>query len=306
MLSVQEVGTQILGGTPGKFYVLGGAEHGVKEKYIAILEQHYGNKIESPTVQELISMMSKKHIVPLQPTVYVVRYDESFVSSLSDATAKKIESTNIIGTIVCIYESPKHLTKLDKHLPNYTASIDAVSPQFIEKYLHTDFPKLPDRLIKAAVDMSTDYGQAKNICRCMSQVSPESLFSKSDEELAKLFGCNDASTEAQVRKGIASRQFNYLIAVSEKYPDDADRILYAILQTMIELDKLLDNSRVQSDIRDFVKLWTREDVYYMFMNTYSELNKLRSMSSYDANNSLIYLFGLLKFQRIPSPEVMKG
>ena len=306
MLSVQEVGTQILGGTPGKFYVLGGVEHGVKEKYIAILEQHYGNKIESPTVQELISMMSKKHIVPLQPTVYVVRYDESFVSSLSDATAKKIESTNIIGTIVCIYESPKHLTKLDKHLPNYTASIDAVSPQFIEKYLHTDFPKLPDRLIKAAVDMSTDYGQAKNICRCMSQVSPESLFSKSDEELAKLFGCNDTSTEAQVRKGIASRQFKYLVGVVEKYPEDADRILYAILQTMIELDKLLDNSRAQSDIRDFVKLWTREDVYYMFMNTYSELNKLRSMSSYDTNNSLIYLFGLLKFERIPSPEVMKG
>ena len=306
MLSVQEVGTQILGGTPGKFYVLGGVEHGVKEKYIAILEQHYGNKIESPTVQELISMMSKKHIVPLQPTVYVVRYDESFVSSLSDATAKKIESTNIIGTIVCIYESPKHLTKLDKHLPNYTASIDAVSPQFIEKYLHTDFPKLPDRLIKAAVDMSTDYGQAKNICRCMSQVSPESLFSKSDEELAKLFGCNDTSTEAQVRKGIASRQFKYLVGVVEKYPEDADRILYAILQTMIELDKLLDNSRAQSDIRDFVKLWTREDVYYMFMNTYSELNKLRSMSSYDTNNSLIYPFGLLKFERIPSPEVMKG
>lgn len=306
MLSVQELGTQILGGTPGKFYVLGGTEYGIKEKYISILKDHYGNKIEAPTVQELLNMMSKKHIIPLTPAVYVVRYDETFVSGLSDATAGKIKNTNIVGTIVCLYEAPKHITKLAKYLPDYTATIDAVSPQFVNKYLHQDFPRLADRFISVAVGAAANYSQAKNMCRCMNCVPAESLFALSDSEITRFFGCADLSTEAEIRKGVASRNFKYLLNVVEKYPDEGDRVVYAILQTMIELDKVLDNGHINSDVKEFAKHWTREDVYYMFMNTYEELIKLRSMSSYDVNNSLVYLFGLLKFQRIPSPEVMNS
>lgn len=307
MLSVQEIGTQILGGNPGKFYILGGTEYGIKEKYISILREYYkGNQVESPTVQDLINMMSKKHIIPLQPTVYVVRYDEGFVSSLSEAYANKLKGLNIIGTIVCVYENSKHINKCDKYLPEYTATIDAVSPQFVMKYLHSDFPTLPDNLIKIAVNISANYSQAKNICRSMSCVKPESLYKLSDGQIARLFGYEDSSTESQIRVGVASKHFNYLVAVAEKYPEESDRILYAILQTMIELDKAMDSTRVQSDVRPYLKLWTREDIYYMFMNTYEELYKLRSMSSYETTNSLIYLFGLLKFTRIPSPEVMKS
>ena len=94
--------------------------------------------------------------------------------------------------------------------------------------------------------------------------------------------------------------------VIENYDGDGDRILYAVLQTMIELDKLLDNSHIQSDLKPYIKLWTREDVYYMFMNSYLELQKLRSTSSYDVKNSITYLIGLLPFQRIPAPEVMNA
>jgi len=306
MLSVQELGTQILGGSPGKFYVLGGTEYGIKEKYIDILTQHYGKKVESPTVQELLNMMGKKHIVPLQPALYVVRYDDTFVSSLSDTTSDKIANTKIVGTIVCLYENAKHIAKLDKYIPNYTASIDAVSPQFIVKYLHQDFPRLADRLISVAVNSSENYSRAKNMCRCMNCIPAEKIFGLSDAEISRFFGCIDSSTESEVRKGVASRNFNYLVEVSEKYPDEGDRIVYAVLQTMIELDKVMDNGHIQSDVKQYVKLWTREDVYYMFMNAYQELTKLRSMSSYDVTNSLIYLFGLLKFQRIPSPEVMES
>ena len=41
MLSVQDVGTQILGGNPGKFYVLCGTEYGIKKKYIDVLNSYY-------------------------------------------------------------------------------------------------------------------------------------------------------------------------------------------------------------------------------------------------------------------------
>lgn len=306
MLTVQEIGTQILGNNPGKLYIFGGSEYGIKEKYIEMIAKHYNQPIiEAPTVNEILNMMGKKHIVPLTPCVYVVRYDESFVSTLSEAVAQKIKALNIVGTVVCLYEQSKHITKIDKFLPEYVATIDAVSPQFVTKYLHSDFPHLADNFIKVAVDASANYSQAKNMCRCMSMVPPAQLAKLSDAELRKMFGCFDTSTEAQIRIGVASRNFKHLLDVSAKYDDSPDRILYAVLSTMVEIDKVMDNSHLQSDVKQFVKLWTREDVYYMFMNTYDELIKLRSVSGYDVQNSLIYLFGLLKFQRIPSPEVMK-
>lgn len=304
MLTVQDVGTQILGNTPGKFYIFGGSEYGIKEKYIQILSEYHGDLIEAQSVLDVLSMMSKKHIVPLNPAVYVIRYDEGFVSSISDATEDKISTTNIVGTIVCIYESSKHMTKLSKYLPKYTVSIDAVSPQFVSKYLHSDFPKLADNCIEIAVKYSDNYSKAKNMCRCMNNVPAEKLLAMSDDQISKLFGCVDMSTEIQIRQGVASRNFKYLIDVVSNYEDQSDRIVYAVLQTMIELDKVLANSRIQSDVKQYANLWTQEDIYYMFMHAYDELYKLRSTSSYDVQNSLIYLFGLLKFQRIPGLEVM--
>ena len=304
MLTIQDLGLQLLGDSPGKFYILGGAEYGIKERYITLLRERYGNQTESASVKDVIDMLSKKHIIPLQPSVYVIRYDETFLSEASDLFAQKLARLKFDGTIVCLYEHPKHINKLDKYFPNYTASIDAVSPQFVAKYLKQEFPKLPDRFINIAIEHGDNYTQSQNMCRCMSAISPEALYSMSDVHIASLFGCSDVSTEAQIRQGVASRKFNQLIDAIENYDDSIDRILYTILQTMIELDKLLDNTRTQSDIRPYVKYWTRQDVYYMFMNTYAELKKSRSSSGYDIHLSLIYLFGLLKFQRIPSPEVM--
>lgn len=305
MLTVQQVGTDILGGTPKAFYIFGGLEYGIKEKYIEILAKHYGNLIECPNVQEVINMMSKKHIVPLKPAVYVIRYDEAFASALSDALAEKVKHLNVVGTIVVIYENSKHVTKMDKYLSDHTVSIDAVSPQFVFKYLRSDFPQLPERFINIAISATSSYGQAKNMCRCMNMASANKLSGMSDSEIVSMFGCVNTSTESQVRLGVASRNFKYLITVADKYADDTDRILYCVLQTMIELDKCLDNSYGQSDVKKYIKQWTREDVYYMFMHTYQELKKLRSMSSYDVQNSLMYLFGLLQFAKIPSLEVME-
>lgn len=304
MLTIQEVGQEVLTGTPKKFYVFVGSEYGVKEKYIELLSNHYGRKVESESVQDILNIMKTRHIIPLQPTLYVVRYDESFISTLSNSTAVTIANTNIVGTIVCIYEQAKHVNRLEKHLSNFTVSLDKVSPQFTKKYLKTDFSDLSDRFIDIAVQTASDYGQAKNMCRSMQLVPDNMLQTLSDTQVAQLFGYQSISTESLIRIGVASRNFSYLLNVIEDYEDAGDRVLYAILQTMIELDKLMDNSRTQSDIRNYVKCWTREDIYNMFMNTYDELTKLRSYSSYDVQNSIMYLLGLLQFKQIPSLEVM--
>ena len=61
------------------------------------------------------------------------------------------------------------------------------------------------------------------------------------------------------------------IPLYEKYPDNVDSMMYTILSTMIELDKLMDNSYAQSDIKMYLKRWTRQDIYYMFVNTHFEI-----------------------------------
>lgn len=305
MLTIQDLGMQILNHTPQKFYIFGGTEHGIKTRYLEELAKHYGESEEHTSVSDLISLMNTRHIIPLKPKLYIVRYDDVFQSQISEKTANRIKNTNILGTIVCIYSNPKVVSKMDKFLPEYTATIDAVSPQFVFKYLKADFPDLPDRLINVALKCSTDYGQAKSICNSMTFDTSE-INKLQDSEIERIFGYQTLSTQTQIRQGIAARNFNYLLDIMSRYDGELDSILYSILQTMIDIDKLMTSKFGNSDIRDYVKLWKPQDVYYMFMHTYDELKKLRSNSSYDISNSLIYLFGLLKFQSIPSIEEMKA
>lgn len=304
MISLQDAGTQILGGNPGKFYILLGEEYGVKTKYIEAMTAHYGEAIEAASVTEVLALFKTRHLVPLQPKLYIVRYDDGFVSSLTEAVAKQIHAAKIVGTLVCVYENAKHTAKLDKHLGDYTVLIDKVSPQFIRKYLHTDYPNLPDRLINIAESISANYGHARRICESMSNVDVSKIFQLTDSEIATLFGYSDTATEQEIKRGIAGRNFNYLIQLVDKYDGEVDTLLYAILSTMIEIDANMDNPRRQSDLREYIKRWTREDVYYMFSQTYEVLKKLRSITVADPKNLLVYLLGLLQFESIPSLEVM--
>lgn len=303
MISIQDLGMQILNHNPQKFYIFGGCEYGIKIRYIEELEKHYGNKEEYTSVSDLLNTMNVKHIIPLKPTVYIVRYDEIFASQISEKYANKIRRCNIVGTVVCIYDNPKIVTKMDKYIPEFTTTIDSVNPEFIKKYLKSDFPKINDRLLNVAVRCSTDYGQAKNICSSM-MFDLDHINHLSDIDIEILFGHQYISTTSQIRIGVASKNFGYLLKLIETYDGSLDTIIYTLLQTMIDLDKLQSNKYIQMDIKDYVKFWKREDIYYFFMHSYDQLKKLRSLSSYDASNSLIYLFGLLKFQNIPSLEDM--
>lgn len=304
MRSIQDVGTEILSRNPKSFYIFCGNEYGIKCKYLQMLKDFYNGFVEAESVSDVLNIMRTKHIFPLLPTLYIVRYDENFIQSISEKTSSEIHNTKIAGTIVCLYEQPKHCTKVDKYLGDYAVSMDTVSPQFIKKYLHSDFPNLPDMLIDIAISSSANYNQAQNICRSMQSVSAEDLCKLTSDEIAKLFGYVKVSEESQIKIGVASRNFVYLNDVISNYDKDVDSVLYAILSTMLELDKLLDNSRVQSLLKDYVNRWTREDIYYMFMHTYNELQRLRSSTIYDPKSILIYLIGLLQYGRIPSLEAM--
>lgn len=306
MISIQDLGLSILSDTPKHLYIIGGSEYGVKDKYIEKLTQLYGARSEYPDMDSIISLFSVKHLIPLKPQLYVVRYDEQFVSSINATLASKIKSLKIVGTVVCLYADPKQIEKLDKFLPESVAVIENVNPQFIEKYLHSDFPKLDDRSIHVATLAASNYGHARNICKSMSYADPEALAKMSDIQLATLFGCSQAVAEEEFRKYIAGKNFAALTKLLESYEGEYDSLLYTILQTMIDLEKVLSSKYANSDLKDFIKLWTVEDIYYMFMNTYDEISKLRSNTSADAKNSLIYLFGLLPFQRIPSTEALNA
>ena len=306
MISIQDLGMQILGGSPKKFYVLGGQEFGIKDKYIQHLVSVIGPIIECTSAADTLDQMHHKQIIPMDRGVYVVRYDEGFLSTLNENSEKYIESANIPGVMICLYENSKSFAKCEKYLPNYSASVDQVNIKFVRRYLHEDFPKLDDRSIEVAAASSTSYGHAKCICSAMSYATPESLARLSDANLMMMFGCNTFSDENELKLAIGSKNFVKLVKCADKYPDDADRILYTILQTMIELDKIKSSKYSDSILKQFDSKWTREDIYYMFMHAYSELYKLRSLSSYNVQDSLIYLFSVLTFQRIPAPEVLES
>lgn len=307
MISIQELGTTILSDKPNPFYVLGGAEHGVKDKYIDKLAELYGEKLEYPTVMSVIDMMNTRHLIPLKPTLYVVRYDESFANSVNATVATKIKKTKIVGTLVCIYNDDKQIAKIDKFLPECVGQIDAVNPKFIHKYLKSDFPKLDDKLITLAVKCGADYGHARTICKSLSFADSNKLAKMSEGSLVHLFGCNSAAEEKDIRLGVAARNFNYLIRVLSTYEGDKNALFYTILQTMIDMEKILTSKYSDLDIAEYKKFWKREDVYYMFMNTYNELTNSRSSDvSGDIDSRLTYLFALLTFKSIPSPEVMNA
>ena len=292
--------------SPKPFYAVGGSEYGIKDKYIDTLTQHYGKKEEYPSVSDCIDFLSVKHLIKVHPALYVIRYDENFVSSIDVETSRKIRSLRNIGTIFCVYSDPKHIAKLDKFIPEFTCSVDAVDFKYIEKYLHKDFPGLDDRSIKIAAKCSSNYGHARTICKSMINANPEILAKMPEDSIIKLFGCGTTSVESDIQKAIAGRNFVQAVNLIESYEGDFDSLIYTVLQTMIELEKILTSKYSESDLKDYVKFWKIEDIYHMFMNGYDQLEKLRSNTSTDVKSSLIYLFGLFTFKDVPSTEVMNS
>ena len=305
MRTIQDVGTEILSNNPKNFYIFGGSEYGIKRKYLSILHDYYGSSQECRSLDELLNSMSVHHFIPLEPTLYIVRYDEEFVSNLSESINDRIKSINIVGTIVCIYESDKHVNKLAKYLPDYVVKIDAVSDSHMIKYLKSDYPNLPDRFINLIVSHSYNYNDAYNICKSMSRIEPERWFGFSDKQILYMFGKQNISSDDSIRKGIAAKNFKFLVNALETYTGDYDKILYTILSTMLELEKSICSKFSSSDLKEFTKNWMDSDIYNLFMITYNEIGKLRTYAT-DVKSSILYLFCFLNFKHIPSVEYLES
>lgn len=293
---------EILGNTPRSFYVFGGSEYGIKRKYIECLTNYYkGNKVEATSMLDLINLMSVKHLVPLTPSVYVVRYDEVFLSQLNEPVASKLKSAKIVGTIVCIYEESKAITKLNKFFPDNVASIETVGSNMIAKYLHSDYPQLDDRFVQLAANMSENYGHAQCICNSMSHCRATILQGMTDVEIARLFGKEKVYTDRQLKEAIASRSFRAVLSCLPSFVDRLDSVIYSFLSVAVELDKIFDNRWVESELSKFAKKWTREDIYNLFMQSFHQLELIRSISA-DPTNCIYFLAALLHFKQIPSIE----
>ena len=75
---------------------------------------------------------------------------------------------------------------------------------------------------------------------------------------------------------------------------------------MIDLEKILSSKYSNSELKDYAKLWTVPDVYYMFNHTYNALDSIRSGAVVNIYDVLVYLGALLKFKNIPDLEVLAG
>ncbi|MCM1226162.1 MAG: hypothetical protein NC320_01895 [Clostridium sp.] len=306
MLSIQEVGQQVLTGKPKSFYIFIGEEYGIKEKYLDNLKNHYQDSSEISKVSELFEIMNHKRIIPLQPKLYIARYDEEFIQNMDKNTAaviSKMES-KIIGTLVCVYELPKHVNKCLKYLPDHTVSFDGINSNFIKKYLTVDFPSLESSLIDFSVQLHKDYKSAYNACISLSNADTDVLTKYNGTELSKALGTSFSASESQFRQGIASRNFGYCLSVVDNYNGDLNLLIYTFLSTMIDLEKLLSNPKQQSDLSKYNKCWNIADVYNMFMNVYNELEKSRSISTYDVYTRLVYLISILQFSPVPEVDAI--
>lgn len=305
MLTIQELGLSIMGDSPNNFYILGGSEFGIKEKYIDILVSKVGPRIEHSNVVELVASMEKKQLIPIPPSVYVIRYDKTFLTKLSEKNsdlASRINKCKINGCIVLIYESESDINKCDKYFPQNTAVINHIDVKFVIKYLKTDFPELKDEYCNIAAKVSSDYYQAKNIARCLYSIQDKCTLTEG--QVKYLFGLDTTYKDSDVMMAVANRDFASLIYMSEHFDGDVQNIFYTILRTMIELDKCLDNKYTQSPLQKASKLWTRYDVYWMFNHTYNALKQLRSGYTVDSEVYIVYLAALLKFKQIPTLQAL--
>lgn len=302
MRSIQDVGLELFDHKPASVYAFLGPEYGIKCKYLNLIAESYENNVyEVDSVQSVISLMNTKHIIPLKPALYIVRYDESYIATLNSSSQAILNKCKMIGTLVMIYQTEKHCDKVAKYLPDVSVYLSNVDIKFIKKYLKSDFPGMNDRLIDLASICGSNYAHAKNICGCMNDIPYESFSNLSDIQICKLFGKFSEFKDSDIKIRIAAKDVRFLLNNTSTFVDDVDNLLYTILATMVELDKIWGNKYSDSAIKKYQKLWKREDIYYLFMQTYHQL-KLRRTISMDDECQLIYIFSLLAFSSIPAIE----
>lgn len=304
MATIQEVGREILTDNPKSIYIFCGDGYGIKEQYLNHLEKFYGRKVECDSMESICNIMRRKHIIPLEPTLYVVRYDEAFINSIDAKTENSLKSIKVIGTIVCIYQSEKHQNKCEKYLPSLTVSIGQVLSNYVFKYIKNEFPNLPDTVIASTIKVVPEYDRARRLCKIFNSLPEEFVSRITESEISSSFGNLLSQQSQNIRIGVAARNFTYLVEHLSAYEGDADAVIYDILSTLVELEKIKSSKYSDSDLKKYANSWSIPDIYYMFIHAYSELKQFRTGAVVNKENSLLYLFSLLKFPTIPEPGVL--
>lgn len=303
MLSIQEVGSKILSNNPDKFYIFLGSEYGIKNTYLKHLKTYYGSYKEVEKMSDMIKLFSTKRLIPLKPELYVVRYDDDFLNSLDNKTASRISGLEISGTIVCIYESDRASGKICKYLSDYAVSVDDVAPSYILKYLKSEFTSIPDNVLRDVVILGSNYQDCINMCISISNLSTSCIQDLDKQTIASMLGKSTSYNESKFKIMIMNR--NYIGMMNSIDLDDMnyDSCIYAIMSSMIELEKVLTGSKVSDSYRKYSEIWDLRSVYNLFMNCYDQVVRLR-YSGMDPKYSLLYLASLLRFRDIPSMEDM--
>ena len=298
MKPVQEAGYDILNGNPQKLYFFCGSEYGIKEEYIDHLASMYGSINEFGSVEDVISMFSHKSFIPVPDSINIVRYDSEFVSKLDKKLASSLNESNIPGTLVCIYQDPKHMKKLDKFFPDSTVDIDTISRDWILRYLSEDNPGMDGGLIAAISANCIDYKHGKVLC---SQVSDVDIPYDEMVYVPWILGLSNDSDESRFRIAVAAKNVDRMIDLYEAYDRSKDHLIYCICNVMTDIEKLFHrNSDI--DIARFKSRWTLEDIYNCYENSYETLLSIRENPQCSIDDSFYRLASLLRFTSVPSLE----
>lgn len=306
MRQLSEVGNEILTHRPAHIYIMVGSEYGIKAKYLDILRDCYGTCREMTSVQDVENISKRRSLIPESPCLYIVRYDDVFIKGLNKQTADEFRQLKIRGTLVCIYESEAHTSKLEKYLPEYMISLDVLSDNIRYKYLKRDFPALSERMIKTVMKCSPYYYQNNMICGAICSVGENAFNKMSELKITQLFGNNQSATEKQFKNCILYKEYNKLLIMLETL-QNLNAAYYWFLQAMVDIDKEKtkpEKIKSRGYYRSPVDLWSWNDIYNMFMIAYNELKQSR-MYSIDIKYSLIYLIGMLQYKQIPDMKVFE-
>ena len=293
MIDIRDVGTDVfVDHTPKQFYAFCGEEYGVKLRYIAeIAKTHGGRIISFDSVRSVINMLNAERIFPLDPATYIIRYDQSFIKSMDSDTEYELDHLDFDGTIIVMYESESDMKKCDKHIPRYTVRFDPVSNEFVKKYLMIDYPDLDSQRIDIAIKAGHSYIGASMFCESLANLDINQGVGAVQYALSPRFH----SSVSAFKNGVAARDFNYCMQIIDASDEDMNVFIYAILNTMLEVEKCIENPKAKSWAVRYAKNWSISDIVIVFQNTYRTLKDSRSMLSYDLYAAIVRILVSMRF-----------
>lgn len=304
MITIQTTSIEILNDHPRKFYFMFGQEFGIKDKYLEHLKRLYVNVVEFDEISKLAAMLASKRLFNLPDTLYIVRDDLQYIKSLDSKVSEELLSLSFDGCAVFLYSSDSYLDKVDKYFKDNCVYIDAIDAKYIKKYLSDEFSTLSDSVISKIAKIANNYGQSRLFCTSLKYLDDSIFADYTEDNILSHIGLQNNYKEDTIRQSILFRNYVYLQKLLHSSTIAVADVFYLIFNICLELEKLLTSKTTSTDL-EFLKLWSLEDVYNLFNQTYRALLLNRS-SAISEDTLLDYVCLLLAFKHIPSLENTYG